>query len=365
MPDFEGRRQRLGRVLQRQSSRSMLVTDPANVTYLSGFSGDSSFLWLHDGRARLISDARFEEQIQEECPELDTYIRPSTVSVLQAAMKVIKQSKPGQVTIEGQALTKASFDDLSSGLANLSVITSHGLVEGLREKKDQEELAAIQRAIDIAETAFQTVRSRLRGDTSEKELADDLEYAVRRAGGVGTAFRTIVGVGARAALPHGIPSQLCLQEAPFVLVDWGARENLYVSDLTRVLATGTLPPKFERIYHVVLAAQEAAIRAIRPGVLMSQVDAAARSTIEQAGFGKRFTHGLGHGFGLQVHESIRLARGQDRKLERGMVVTVEPGVYLPGWGGVRIEDDCLVTSRGCRVLSTLPRELEANRVELV
>ncbi len=261
-------------------------------------------------------------------------------------------------------MTKAGFDDLLEGVPKTNFVANRGMVESLRERKDRDELAAIQRAIQYAESAFLEVRSKLTGDMTEKQVADDLEFAMRRAGAASSAFRTIVGVGPRAALPHGIPSSRKIRENPFVLIDWGAREGLYVSDLTRVLATSTLPSKFERIYHVVLAAQQAAIRAIRPGALMSEIDAVARSTIEQAGFGRRFTHGLGHGFGLQVHESIRLSKGQDRPLASGMVVTVEPGIYIPGYGGVRIEDDCLVTGSGCRVLTTLPRELDANRVEL-
>jgi Xaa-Pro aminopeptidase len=364
MPDYEGRRERLQRLLRKEPARSILITSPSNVTYLTGFSGDSSYLWIDRDRIRLISDARFEEQIAEECPTLEVVIRKSTVTVLAAAAKVIRSSKVGQYLVEGHSISKADFDQLAAANPKISVLASSGLVESLRERKDQTELQAIQRAIHIAEEAFLAVRQQLKPEMTEKQVADDLDYAMRCAGGIGSSFRTIVGVGPRAALPHGIPSQRRLDESPFVLIDWGAKEDLYVSDLTRVLATGTLPTKFERIYHVVLAAQQAAIRALRPGALMSEIDTAARSTIEQAGFGKRFTHGLGHGFGLQVHESIRLARGQDRKLESGMVVTIEPGIYIPGWGGVRIEDDCLITSKGCRVLSTLPRELDANRVNL-
>lgn len=364
MPDFEGRRGRLWKLMAKASASSMLITDGSNVTYLTGFSGDSSYLWLHDGKVLLISDARYEEQIGEECPGLDVFIRKSTITLPKATIKIVKASKASNVLIEAGSMTKGGFDDLVEGVPKSNFTANRGMVESLRERKDRDELAAIQRAIGFAESAFLEVRSKLAADMTEKRVADDLEYAMRRAGASSGAFKTIVGVGPRAALPHGIPSSRKLRENPFVLIDWGAREGLYCSDLTRVLVTGTLPSKIERIYHVVLAAQQAAIRAIRPGALMSEIDAVARSTIAQAGFGKRFTHGLGHGFGLQVHESIRLAKGQDRPLASGMVVTIEPGVYIPGYGGVRIEDDCLVTASGCRVLTTLPRELDANRVEL-
>ena len=219
---------------------------------------------------RLISDARFQEQITEECPDLDVFIRKSTVTVLAAASKVILASKPSQILIEGNSLSKSEFDKLSEAIPKISIRTSSGLVESLRERKDHDELQAIERAICFAQEAFLAVRQRLKPEMTEKEVADDLDYAIRCAGGTGSSFRAIVGVGPRAALPHGIPSQRKLCESPFVLIDWGAKEQLYVSDLTRVLATGTLPAKFVRIYHVVLAAQEAAIQAIRPGALMSE-----------------------------------------------------------------------------------------------
>jgi Xaa-Pro aminopeptidase len=232
-------------------------------------------------------------------------------------------------------------------------------VESLREKKDASELAAIERAIDIAQRAFVATTALLHPEMTEKNVADSIENHIRQLGGVSSAFKAIVGVGPRAALPHGRPSSKKLAEDSFVLVDWGAKENLYLSDITRVVITGKPSSKLHKVYQTVLDAQQAAIRAIRPGVWMSEIDAIARGVIEQAGFGKRFTHSLGHGFGLQIHETVRLARGQDRPLEADMVVTVEPGIYIPGSVGVRIEDDILVTKDGNRVLTNLPKDWDA------
>ena len=189
-------------------------------------------------------------------------------------------------------------------------------------------------------------------------MADELENQTRLYGGKGCSFPPIIAVGARAALPHARPTDQKIGADDFVLVDWGADAGPYKSDLTRVLVTGKIPPKLERIYRVVLSAQEQAIAAIRPGRTCDEIDQVARGLIAKAGFGKNFGHGLGHGIGLDIHEAPRLAARQSLKLEAGMVVTVEPGIYLPGWGGVRIEDDILVTKGGCEVLTTVPKQWE-------
>jgi len=210
----------------------------------------------------------------------------------------------------------------------------------------------------------------LQSDDSEKELSDALEMYVRRAGGRCTSFPTIVAVGSRAALPHCPPSSRRVHEAELLLVDWGASGRFYKSDLTRVLVprkTSRLREDVESklldVYNVVLRAQQAAIAAIRPGVKSCEIDAAARQVIAAAGYGEYFTHSVGHGLGMQVHELPSLRPGIDALLEAGMVVTVEPGVYLPGWGGVRIEDDVLITPDGCEVLTHLPKDLPAMLVD--
>jgi Xaa-Pro aminopeptidase len=202
------------------------------------------------------------------------------------------------------------------------------------------------------------MRSTLRPEMTEKEAADELEHQFRLFGAKNASFPSIVAVGARAALPHATPTRKRIGDDDFVLVDWGANEGLYCSDLTRVLVTGKMSPKFEKIYHVVLEAQTRAIAAVRPGVLAHDVDNVARSWIAKAGFGRRFRHGLGHGLGLLVHEGPRLAVKNQTILKPGMVVTVEPGIYLPGWGGIRIEDDVLVTRTGHEVLTGSPKRLE-------
>src|SRR5262249_26503335 len=246
-------------------------------------------------------------------------------------------------------------------------------VERLRLVKDDWELAQVREAVAIAERAFTALRSLLRPDDTEKDLADLMEHYVRRAGGQSTCFPPIIAVGDRAALPHCPPTQRRVSEAGLLLVDWGATgPRLYKSDLTRVLDARTNAaftpapgnghgPCLEEIHALVLKAQQAALRAIRPGVQAQEVDAAARPGIVEAGHAAHFGHGLGHGIGLQVHEGPAVRPHSETALEPGMVFTVEPGVYLPGWGGVRIEDDVLVTPDGCELLTSVPRDLASLR----
>jgi Xaa-Pro aminopeptidase len=344
--------------MRRANQENLLVTSPHNVTYLTGFTGEDSFLFVTQDSDFLLSDARYDQQIGEECPGLELVLRPSNMPIIDAAAKELSSRACRRVWVEALTTTLAQWERLNELMRNTELQSSRGLIERLRERKDAAELAAIERAIDMAQRSFTAVKSMLHPEQTEKQVADALEQHIRQLGGAGAAFKTIVGVGPRAALPHGRPSAIKLGASGFVLIDWGANENLYLSDLTRIVITGRVSPKLEKIYRVVLDAQLTAIEAIKPGVLMSDVDAAARRVIDGAGFGKKFTHGLGHSFGLQIHETVRLARGQDRPLEPDMVVTVEPGIYLPDFGGVRIEDDVLVTKQGHRVLSSLPKSWE-------
>jgi len=231
-------------------------------------------------------------------------------------------------------------------------------VEHLRQVKDKYELSLIRRAIEIAERSFAVVRAGLRRDQSERQIGDDLEHQIRLFGGDGPAFASIVAVGPRSALPHAKLTDACVGSGDILLVDWGAQWKLYKSDLTRVLLTGKISTKLRRVYEVVLCAQARAIAAIRPGAATPEVDAAARSALSEAGLNRRFNHGIGHGFGLEIHESPRMSRKNTALLKAGMVVTVEPGVYIPGWGGIRIEDDILVTRNGHEVLTSVPKQFE-------
>ena len=357
MTNTEQRRQKLRRLVKKANVDGILVTNFTNVTYLTGFSGDDSFLLVTRDKDILLSDPRYTEQIQEECPGLELAIRGPGVKMATFLAKVIGESKTTQLAVESLSMTVSMWNFLKETLAAVELAPTEGLVEQLREIKDKSEIVAIRGAVDTAQRAFSVIRASLRDGQPEKEVAHAIEQQIRWFGGSGCSFPPIVAVGPRAALPHAVPGDQEIGESDFVLIDWGAHQNLYMSDLTRILVTGRISPKLERIYGVVLNAQQAAIEAVRPGAVMHDVDAAARNVIAEAGYGKRFGHSLGHGIGLEIHEGPRLAQNEYRPLKAGMVITIEPGIYLPGWGGVRIEDDLLVTRDGCEVLTTVPKEL--------
>lgn len=365
MSNFLKRRDRLRKVIRHEQADALLVTNPVNVTYLTGFTGGDSYLLVTQQTELLLSDPRYEEQIGEESPGLATFIRQPGELLGEVTVEKLNELGLKNLAVEGDHLTVNTFDMWHRDLNVESLMKASGWVEGLRAIKDKEELAAIRRAIDVAERVFTSVRAQLSARQSERDVANEIERLTRALGGSACAFKPIVAVGARAALPHAIPGECRMGSSPFVLIDWGAIVDGYHSDLTRVLLTSKIPSKLAKVYETVLAAQTAAIEALKPGVMVSQIDQIARDVIAQAGMGPRFNHGLGHGIGLDIHEAPRMGKKLDQPLVAGMVVTVEPGIYYTGWGGVRIEDDVLITASGCELLSSLPRGLLENTAPLL
>lgn len=353
------RRERLLKLLKNTAADAILVTNEVNVRYLTGFTGDSTHLLLSPKFSRLISDSRYTTQIEEECPGIEAHIRTQKTKLIDSVAEVLSKAKLGKIGYEAEQVSVAFFERLKDAAKTVGFIPANGLVEELRAVKDAGEIAEIREAIRLAERAFLVAVAGLTPDMTEIEVAHELEATLRRFGSPGVSFDPIVGAGDRAALPHYRPVRRRIGDAGLLLIDWGARGvGGYVSDLTRTFAIAKISAKLSKIHKIVNDARQAAISAVRPEVKAADVDAAARTVIEKAGFGKNFGHGLGHGIGLEVHESIRLSSISSDVLKPGMVFTVEPGIYLPGWGGVRIEDNVLVTRDGCEVLSTLPRELE-------
>jgi Xaa-Pro aminopeptidase len=369
------RRQALVQSLKKHSVDGFLVTSPVNVTYLSGFTGDSSFYLGTPRHSILISDTRFEEQIKEESSAVEAHIRGHNKTTYEAAAEVLTKSGVKSVGVEGNRITLGELEVLKELTPKVTFVPINGLIEGQRVIKDPSETEKIREAVRVAERAFRMFTATLRETDSEKDMVDALENFVRRSGARGTSFPPIVAVGERGALPHAPPTTRQLIEGSKVLIDWGA-DLLYKSDLTRTLRSPfvTSPTRrnkyervglnFEEVYQIVLNAQNAALAEIRPGAKAKDVDAAARKVISSAKLrnksdiklGDCFTHGLGHGIGLECHEAPRIRANSEDVLESGMVITIEPAVYIPGWGGVRIEDDVLVTHNACTLLTTLPRE---------
>jgi len=361
-PRFAGRRDKLKKAIRKAKLPAMLVTNEINVRYLTGFMGDSTWLLIGPKTEVLISDGRFTTQLADECPDISCEIRPVSQTLVQATGELLAKQKLTACGFEANTLTFEAYAKLTTRV-EAELVPTRGLVEELRAIKDASEIEEIRIAIHQAEKGFAYLRSTLTPEMTEREVAFTLEAGMRRFGAEGASFPIIAAVGPRAALPHAHPGEARCSESPFLLVDWGARNSSgYVSDLTRMIVTGSISSKLQRLYEVVKNAQEQALAAIAPGVRGSDVDRIARGVIEEARLGKRFNHSLGHGIGLEVHEAIRLSPTSDDELRPGMVVTVEPGVYVPGWGGIRLEDDVLITPDGCEILSSWPKELESCRV---
>jgi Xaa-Pro aminopeptidase len=318
---------------------------------------------VQSGDDTILSDPRFTLQIEEECPGLAAVIKTRETPISKTLAKLLGKTT-GELGIEDESVTLAQLDRLFEFLPRWQPVPTKSVVEELRQIKDKDELAHIRQAVDIAAKAFYDVRSRLRPSMSEIDICIVLEHQMRLLGAEEKSFPSIIGAGERAALPHANPSKKTLSREQLLLFDWGSVVNGYMSDLTRVLIL--LPSKrLQTVYETVLKAQEAAIAAIKPGKICEDIDTIARNVIKDAGFGKYFDHGLGHSIGLQVHENPRFRKGDKTVLKAGMVLTVEPGIYMRAWGGVRIEDDVLVTKSGCEVLSrAVPKSYDEMIVRL-
>lgn len=366
-PNYSSRRSRLTRKLRAAGVDGLLISGEANVRYLTGFTGDSSWLYLSRSATVLISDSRYATQIAGECEGLDADIRDARKPMADAATDVIRKAKPRQLGFEADHLTFGQYSALAEKVGkSAELVETSGLTERLREVKDKWELAQIRDAVYQAERGIGVVRSSLTPSQTEREIRYLLEAAMRNFGAAGPGFEPIVGVGPTAALPHAHAGHLTVSESPILLIDWGAETQTgYRSDLTRVFVTGRPTKQMRDVYRTVLRAQQKAIAAIKPGASCRSVDMIARKVIADAGYGKYFGHGLGHGFGLEIHESVRMSPLSEQVLEPGMVVTVEPGIYLPGRFGVRIEDDILVTGDGHDVLTSVPREFDAAIVDFL
>lgn len=352
---------RLAKLRKRLKSErldALLVTDFTNVTYLTGFTGDDSYLLVAADAPLLVTDPRYTTQLEDECDWLPLRVRAPGEAMWPTIAEVAGSLGVGRLGVEAESLSVGAHGKLAEKLGGVSVEAVSAMVESLRVVKDKGEIEAIRIACDHARRAFEMVRAGWSPRMTEREIARDLEYFARRIGARGLSFPAIVAAGPQAALPHATPTDAVVGDHPFTLIDWGVYTGLYASDLTRMVVTEKPSRRFTKVYETVLAAQIASIESIKPGVTCEQADAAARDVITKAGFGPKFGHGTGHGLGLEVHEAPRLTRKQPTELRPGMVVTVEPGIYLPGWGGVRIEDDVLVTKTGFEVLSAVPKALE-------
>jgi len=347
--------EKLKKRLVKENVVSYLITKRENVRYISGFTGSSGAVLITPEKNYFITDFRYVEQAKKQCPGFIIEKHEDTI-LTQAAM-LVKNLGIKTLHFEGDALTFKEYRELSEKAEGIELLNLSEVVDELREIKDKDEVELIKKACRIADDAFSYILKAVTSGMTEKELAWEMEKHMREAGADDLAFETIVASGERGALPHGVASSKKLSLGEMITLDFGAKYQGYHSDITRTISLGEPPAKMLEIYEIVLEAQEAALNQIKPGVLAVDVDRVARDIISSRGYGEYFGHGLGHGVGLNIHEGPRLSPKGKAVLAPGMVVTVEPGIYLPGIGGVRIEDTVLVTDSGFEVLTRSPKSL--------
>jgi Xaa-Pro aminopeptidase len=334
---------------------ALLVAGLPNVRYLSGFTGDNALLLVTPGRSILFTDPRFDIQASQEA-SCDVKIAkgPLVIDVV-AAIRRLRLKRigfePARMTVQ---VLKGLSDRLPMGAGMVEI---DGWIEQLRMVKSPEEIEAIRRAVLTNSKAFDQAVARVRAGMTEADLAAELEYRMRRLGAEKPSFETIVAAGVRSALPHAQPTSAKLENGQLVVVDMGATQNGYCSDMTRMLFLGDPGPKVRRTYRAVLEAQLAAIDAVRAGAVTRAVDGAARRVLKGYGLDKAFVHSTGHGLGLEIHEPPRVGKKDSTRLQNGMAITIEPGVYLERFGGIRIEDTVVVTESGCDILTPTPKDL--------
>lgn len=335
---------------------ALLIYQPYNRRYISGFTGSEGMIVVTPASAVLAVDSRYWDQAERQAPEFKIYqVKtrfPDEMTAILAAA-----GNPRRVGFESDYITVAQLNQLSESMPDVEWVETGGMVQNLRTFKDEREMAAIRRAAQIADEGFEFLRRTLRPGMTESDVAWELEVYMRTHGAEALAFDTIVGGGPNGAEPHHLSGSRPIQAGEPIVLDFGARVDGYNSDMTRTVCLGQpADSRFMEIYTIVLRAQEAALHGIRGGISSSEADRLARSVIEQAGYGDYFGHGLGHGVGLEIHELPRASRLADTPIPAGSALTVEPGIYLPGWGGVRIEDLCFITENGVELASHATKE---------
>jgi len=355
-PNHAERQAKLRTALAGASLDALLVTAMPNVRYLCGFSGSSGMLVVTHDRCVLITDFRYAVQSREQSAHAADVIIEGT-SLWARLWTTLAELKVGAIGFESAHVTHADAMRFLEGGARHQWRPAVNLVEVLREQKDASEVAAIRAAVAIAERALERTIAQVRVGMTEMAIGGRLEFELREAGSEAFPFETIVASGERSALPHARCSSRAVKPGDFLLIDYGAVSDGYCSDITRTFSMGSANAEMREVYAVVREANATASGGVRAGMRGKDADALARNYIERRGLGAEFGHSLGHGIGLEVHESPRLSKAADAPLPAQSVVTIEPGVYRDGWGGVRIEDDVLLTTEGPVVLTSFTREL--------
>ncbi|MGM0898147.1 MAG: M24 family metallopeptidase [Bacillota bacterium] len=340
--------------MQKRELDSLLVTNPYNLRFITGFTGTAGLALITPNDAWFITDFRYTEQAGEQVKEFK--VVQAQKGLLDEVARIAQEAAVERLAFEQDYMTFATYSQYKEKLsATLEPVS--GLIEKLRMVKTPEEIEVLKAAAKIADDAFEHICTYIKPGMTELQVSNELEFFMRSQGATSSSFDIIVASGLRSALPHGVASDKEIEQGDLITLDFGALYNGYVSDITRTIAVGEPSDKLKEIYQVVLDSQVLALEKIKPGMTGIEADAIARDYIKAKGYGEAFGHSTGHGIGLEVHEGPGLSFRSETVLEPGMAVTVEPGIYLPGIGGVRIEDDILITETGNERLTHSSKEL--------
>jgi Xaa-Pro aminopeptidase len=346
---------RLRDQLSQLGHEALLITYSHNRKYVSGFTGSSGMLLITEQDSWLLTDFRYMTQAADQAPGFE--LIEHAAKPMATVRDLLESKKITKLAFEQDHVTYGEFAAWSEQLGSITLEPVSGIVEGLRLIKDESEIAIVQEAAELADKTFQFALGVIRPGLTELEIALEMETFMRKGGASGPSFETIVASGERSALPHGVASERIVGTNEFVKLDFGAYYKGYCSDITRTVVVGKASERHREIYNIVLEAQLHALANIRPGMSGREADALSRDIIARYGYGDKFGHSLGHGIGLEIHEMPRLSKLSDSILTPGMIVTVEPGIYIPGFGGVRIEDDIVITDTGIKILTSSTKEL--------
>ncbi|GAB4073483.1 Xaa-Pro dipeptidase [Barrientosiimonas marina] len=345
---------RLRQKLEENQLDAIVIASPANRRYISGFTGTSGAAVVSQNDARFITDFRYIDQAKEQIAHF-TVVK-HTQSMNEEINDQLKQMNVGRVGFEKDHASYSEYEQYKK-IFTAELVPVSGLVEDLRRIKSDDELTILKQAAKIADDAFVHIQDYIKPGVKEIDISNELEFFMRQQGATSSSFDIIVASGYRAALPHGVASDKTIQNGELVTMDYGALLNGYCSDTTRTVAVGEISSELKQIYNTVLEAQKRGVKGLKPGITGKEADAIARDYINEQGYGDYFGHSTGHGVGMDVHESPSLSSRSDMKLEPGMVVTVEPGIYIPNTGGCRIEDDIVITETGHERLTNAEKEL--------
>jgi Xaa-Pro aminopeptidase len=357
MDKMKNRLKKLNSLLESQNLDGLLVSSASNVTYLSGYDGTNGLVLITANYGNFfLTDFRYHQQAKQEVKNLKLVFAQRELIQDLDRFKFLKE-RNYKLGFEANYVTYSAVQKLKNVLPNVLLVPTENLIESVSITKDKQEIDKIKKAVRITDHTFAYILNFIKPGIRESDLAAEIEHNFRRMGADGAAFPTIVASGYRSAMPHGRASSKKIQKGELITFDMGAIYQGYVSDMTRTIILGKATPKQRKIYDLVLEAQKKAISKAKAGISGMELDKAARDIIKRAGYGKNFGHGLGHGLGLVVHSSPAINMKSNIILKPGMVITIEPGVYVPGWGGVRIEDDVLITQKGCQILNMSPKHL--------